>query len=580
MAAAERGARRQPGRRRLVHHPRARADRGAALGPPRLRPRQGLALGGLAGRARRGRGRRLPLDAVLRLRRLPPDGHRDPGRPDRRDAAAADPASEAPRDHAWTSCSPTRGSRSRATCGSSSSSRARCPSRNATTSAPRTAGSAPRTTPTTSGPTSTGGCAAYGEPGPIAGHRAAGAARSLRLVRRPARASCSAELGPLTARIERALLTLRRRGPRPRGPLGRRFGAFPPVVLPTPAGHSCSCAARCCRSGSTSCRRCPRLRRRPRSPGWRPRWRHPTRPGRREQRGTDVARTPDGPPPPPAVQRLRLRYAKRGRLRFSSHRDFQRAFERALRRAGVPMAYSAGFSPHPKISYANAAPTGVASEAEYVEIGVAEVLRPGLRCGRRSTTSLPPGLDVLEVVEAATGTSLADRLEASVWRDRLPGVSADAARRRREGLAGGRPRSRSSGSPRTGCAGSTPASRSSRLVVAARACRRTARVRPPARVRYFDWSSGTDTPAVRPDDVLAALRQVADLAPPIPPQVTRLAQGPLDAVAADRRPTHWRPTGPRPPAGTPRTSARPRVGRTPSTSVRCPGSPGAPGGAE
>ena len=67
---------------------------------------------------------------------------------------------------------------------------------------------------------------------------------------------------------------------------------------------------------------------------------------------------------------LRVHYAKRGRLRFSSHRDFQRALERALRRAEVPMAYSAGFSPHPKISYANSAPTGVASEAEYVEIGV------------------------------------------------------------------------------------------------------------------------------------------------------------------------------------------------------------------
>ena len=72
----------------------------------------------------------------------------------------------------------------------------------------------------------------------------------------------------------------------------------------------------------------------------------------------------------PIAQKLRVRYAKRGRLRFSSHRDFQRALERALRRAGVPMAYSAGFSPHPKISYSNSAPTGVASEAEYVEIGV------------------------------------------------------------------------------------------------------------------------------------------------------------------------------------------------------------------
>ena len=78
----------------------------------------------------------------------------------------------------------------------------------------------------------------------------------------------------------------------------------------------------------------------------------------------------------PPVQRLRLRYAKRGRLRFSSARDFQRALERALRRADVPMAYSGGFSPHPRISYANAAATGVASEAEYVELALVERCDP------------------------------------------------------------------------------------------------------------------------------------------------------------------------------------------------------------
>ena len=71
-----------------------------------------------------------------------------------------------------------------------------------------------------------------------------------------------------------------------------------------------------------------------------------------------MARQPDGPPPPPTVQKLRIRYAKRGRLRFASHRDLARTLERALRRAQVPMAFSAGFSPHPKISYVGAAPTG------------------------------------------------------------------------------------------------------------------------------------------------------------------------------------------------------------------------------
>ncbi len=243
-----------------------------------------------------------------------------------------------------------------------------------------------------------------------------------------------------------------------------------------------------------------------------------------------MARTPDGPPPPPAVQRLRLRYAKRGRLRFSSHRDFQRAFERALRRAGVPMAYSAGFSPHPKISYANAAPTGVASEAEYVEIGLVEVRDPAW-VRAVLDESLPPGLDVLEVVQAATGTSLVDRLEASVYEIRLDGVSVDAARDAADAfLASGRveiERLTKNGMRRFDA-------REPVVSLVVRPGRVEGGAGPAAGpcailrlvVRHH-------TPAVRPDDVLEALRQVADLAPPIPPQVTRLAQGPLDAVAGD-----------------------------------------------
>ncbi|MDR1152151.1 MAG: TIGR03936 family radical SAM-associated protein, partial [Bifidobacteriaceae bacterium] len=62
-------------------------------------------------------------------------------------------------------------------------------------------------------------------------------------------------------------------------------------------------------------------------------------------------RQPEGPAPPPVVQRVVVRYAKRGSLRFCSGRDVGRAFERAIRRAGVPIAYSAGFHPHPRISY-------------------------------------------------------------------------------------------------------------------------------------------------------------------------------------------------------------------------------------
>ena len=128
----------------------------------------------------------------------------------------------------------------------------------------------------------------------------------------------------------------------------------------------------------------------------------------------------------PPVQRLRIRYAKRGRLRFTSHRDFSRAFERAVARARLPMAYSSGFHPHPRISYAGAAPTGAASEAEYLEIGLAQVVDPA-DVAAALAEALPDGLDVVTVVESPGG-SLADRLTASRWTVQVSGVPDLAAR--------------------------------------------------------------------------------------------------------------------------------------------------------
>ncbi len=244
-----------------------------------------------------------------------------------------------------------------------------------------------------------------------------------------------------------------------------------------------------------------------------------------------MARKPEGPPPPPAVQRLRVHYAKRGRLRFSSHRDFQRAFERALRRAGVPMAYSAGFSPHPKVSYAGAAPTGTASEAEYLEIAVAQRCDPQ-RLREALDAALPPDLDVLEVVEVAAGRGgLAERLEASVWEIRLPGVTPDRARDAAATFLA---------APEVEVARMTK--NGLRTFDARAAVARLDVVDDPAGGRGTGAAgrAGTAdeascailrlvvqhvTPAVRPDDVLAGLRLVSDLAPPVTPAVTRLAQG-------------------------------------------------------
>jgi radical SAM-linked protein len=221
------------------------------------------------------------------------------------------------------------------------------------------------------------------------------------------------------------------------------------------------------------------------------------------------------------VQRVRIRYAKRGRLRFTSHRDFARAFERALRRAAVPVAFSGGFSPHPKVSYVGAAPTGVASEAEYLEIGLSAAVDVG-RLGAALDASLPPGLDVLECVEARPGGGgLADRVDASAWRVELPGVDPAAAE---AALAAFLDRSEVEVERLT---------KDGRRLLDARAPVVCAVVgaspggaSEPCAI--LDLVVRQVTPAVRPDDVLVALRAVAGLAPTVPPRATRLAQGRLD----------------------------------------------------
>ncbi len=229
-----------------------------------------------------------------------------------------------------------------------------------------------------------------------------------------------------------------------------------------------------------------------------------------------MARQPSGPPPPPTVQKLRLRYTKRGPLRFASHRDLARALERALRRAQVPMAFSAGFSPHPKISYLGAAPTGTASEAEYFEIGLAERRDPE-QVRVALDASLPPGIDVVECVEAGEGTgSLADRLDATRWRIDLPGVEVGELRAAVAGLL------------ERDVVTVTKRTKDGTRDVDARAAVVSAAVAEEAGCAILQVVVRQLTPTVRPDDVMAALAVVADLHPPLPPRAVREAQGRLD----------------------------------------------------
>ena len=142
-------------------------------------------------------------------------------------------------------------------------------------------------------------------------------------------------------------------------------------------------------------------------------------------------------PAPPTVQRIRVRFAKRGRLRFLSHRDVARAVERAVRRSGVPVSHSHGFSPHPRISWIGAAPTGTASEAEYFEIGLTREMEPAV-VRTALDEVLPDGLDILDAV-VATPPALADRVDASLWRIALDEVP-EADRRRCVGPTPSKPR--------------------------------------------------------------------------------------------------------------------------------------------
>ena len=69
--------------------------------------------------------------------------------------------------------------------------------------------------------------------------------------------------------------------------------------------------------------------------------------------------------------KLRIRSTKLGKIRFVSHRDGARLWERALRKVGLPTAHSAGYTPRPKISFGLALPTGAESIAEYVDVELA-----------------------------------------------------------------------------------------------------------------------------------------------------------------------------------------------------------------
>ena len=123
--------------------------------------------------------------------------------------------------------------------------------------------------------------------------------------------------------------------------------------------------------------------------------------------------------------RVRFRFSKVGKVRFTSHRDLARMWERAFRRVALPLAYTQGFSPRPKVSFGLALPTGAESVAEYLDVELAEgtstdvVALPG-----RLTPALPTGIDVMAATPVADGAaSLQHEVTSCSWTVETTGLA-------------------------------------------------------------------------------------------------------------------------------------------------------------
>ena len=120
------------------------------------------------------------------------------------------------------------------------------------------------------------------------------------------------------------------------------------------------------------------------------------------------------------IQRLRVTYGLEGPLRYASHLDMLGLWERLLRRARVPVAYTQGFNPHPRLQFGSALPVGYSSEGELLDVFLAERMAP-LAFARAVRRQTPVGLDLSQVLEvplkaaALQSVMRAARYRVRVW---------------------------------------------------------------------------------------------------------------------------------------------------------------------
>jgi radical SAM-linked protein len=124
---------------------------------------------------------------------------------------------------------------------------------------------------------------------------------------------------------------------------------------------------------------------------------------------------------------LRLRFTKLGKIRFTSHRDVARMWERALRRAALPVAYTGGFSPRPKLSFGLALSTGYESVAEFLDVDLLDEVDPSTLAERLSTV-LPVGIDVTAAAPVEPGAaSLQESVRSCTFRIEAAGLDPRTA---------------------------------------------------------------------------------------------------------------------------------------------------------
>jgi radical SAM-linked protein len=114
------------------------------------------------------------------------------------------------------------------------------------------------------------------------------------------------------------------------------------------------------------------------------------------------------------VQRLRVWFGKHGQMALLSHLDLARLFDRAIRRAAIPIAFTGGFHPGPRISFANALSLGVTSSSEIVDVDLVQPMA-ATEFRNQLAAQLPPGLPIYQVesiqLQSPSATQLLERAE-------------------------------------------------------------------------------------------------------------------------------------------------------------------------